>query len=405
MKIEVEDIKINSQAGYFSGCDSYIWIFKINDYKHTLELRIIALGRKEVYLDNSLIIKDGNTFSMALRYSFEIENTKFSILKDDENYDVFLEDDHWICFKRIKWDNKKKSLIKDFKSSKLSPLYDNKELIDKIYEENLHKGQNDIIFKNIFSESLDNYNTNQKNTEKNHKDICDYKSNIKNSSSHNLEECETNQKINKSSSGLMLCNEDKDPFLFLKNEDFILKKPDSNIMQLEAFSLKKENNINQIEAISFDSFNHQLMFNKQENSEEDHTNLYDVLKNTGDKINSLVKKTTKIISKIGEVPDEEISANEYCASINQEKINNFLGGNDMKEKISNTNNVFFKADQFIEKNNIQINGNIKFKPSIKIKTKNSEEMSNQIKINQDSFSSLLVDLRDCDITTKKPFDY
>lgn len=102
MEIEVDQIIESKEGGIISGMTRYIWNFRIKGKGHTIELRLLPMGKKQVFVDGQMKVDDRVLIAGNLKYPIEVDNQYFFVQKDEESFDVCLQSNEWICFKRLK---------------------------------------------------------------------------------------------------------------------------------------------------------------------------------------------------------------------------------------------------------------------------------------------------------------
>ena len=104
MDIEVMEIVKSREGNMLTGVDRFIWTFRLAGRQHTVELRLLSMGKKQVFVDGQLKVDDRLLLSNNIKYPFELDNNYFFLQRDDENFDICLQSCEWRCFKRIKAD-------------------------------------------------------------------------------------------------------------------------------------------------------------------------------------------------------------------------------------------------------------------------------------------------------------
>ena len=102
MEIEVDQIIESKEGGIISGMTRYIWNFRIKGRGHTIELRLLPMGKKQVFVDGQIRVDDRVLIAGNVKYPIEVDNQYFFVQKDEESFDVCLQSNEWICFKRLR---------------------------------------------------------------------------------------------------------------------------------------------------------------------------------------------------------------------------------------------------------------------------------------------------------------
>ena len=103
--------KSNEGLLYKSSQIRYVWSIKVNEIRHIIEFIEGSFGKKLLMLDQKEIYNDRSVLSSHFNFKFLVDNIILILRKDQEEYDIFLEEDQSKSFKTILNESKMKKVV------------------------------------------------------------------------------------------------------------------------------------------------------------------------------------------------------------------------------------------------------------------------------------------------------